>query len=432
MVRLALKREMIAALFDYKGDVAKNGLSENPNSYHTDYSPNNIRRVVLSPNGVLVQLHCGVQGYGKNSGSRYWDYVMFNEVELYTLESDVKWKPLLDLLSKPVCSSIEEIIFLSQPMNGVVNSVFDKELQINGLVAGYRGAGSDVQERIKNRYGRLRYFTIIGVQFGQFVSQIKTTRGEFLSGDWLSERKELEKYITSKVELSGVEDWFKHWGNQSAYRFDSAVLKSHFEKIRKKYEDALKQEKVDKFKEEKYFKEVKELEKYVVMYNKLYRLQNHIWDMSSICREGYSWGSFPFKKLRKYKGMPTVETGIVEDSSDSMSAILAYNKDIVNNFVSEYCDFCTGCLIEAMSKLSYWELFVVRKVPIKEVIVPGKLRNKFSEIMGENSDKFVCRNPIRSIANTICIFCLFFLDRDAAKYMPEYTTQEYWERRLKV
>lgn len=110
-------RQKVATLIDYRGDCAKYDASTGPRMYSSDFSPNNIRRIVISPEGVMVVYHRAIRVSGS---SRPYNFVRFNAVDLYKEEQSQNYKPLLSLLSSPlICSCLEEIVIWGSGENGI-------------------------------------------------------------------------------------------------------------------------------------------------------------------------------------------------------------------------------------------------------------------------------------------------------------------------
>lgn len=156
-------RQKIEKLFDYCGDNARNAGREVARAYSATFSPNNIRAVVISPNGVLVRYHLPVNG-------RSHAIAQFNERELYAEECEPKYKPILRMLAHPlVCASVEEIIVLSSSLSGVVHQSYMNEIELRSMIQSYGGASSDLKSSISGRFGRLRYYAVLNINFNTFV-----------------------------------------------------------------------------------------------------------------------------------------------------------------------------------------------------------------------------------------------------------------------
>lgn len=212
------------------------GLSVDEKSGHqiADWSPNNVRRLVIAFGFAIVQYHVTGRKYPK-----LLSVVMFKDSDI---SEDVdalhknKYKSLLTSLTVGrVCSSIEEIYILSDTYPDKRMSILDSDMNV------LTGNNSD----IKNRFVRLRHVSSISVADngrspGEWVFELfrNSASGLITSLDELQDRKVLYSSIsvrrTQDIEVS---DWWKRTALRGKiYTMDSLKLDKHFEGIRLKKE----------------------------------------------------------------------------------------------------------------------------------------------------------------------------------------------------
>ena len=142
-------RENIQGLIDYRGDIRNNADSLRSARYSKDYSPNNIKTVVISTEGILVRLHRPYTG-NLNKGcmrlSNTIMYYQFTPLKLYKPDANGQpdlGKGILEMLVKPlVCASVEEIVFLNGVANDVsvqfVDLMMSHDFDVSKLLLGYK------------------------------------------------------------------------------------------------------------------------------------------------------------------------------------------------------------------------------------------------------------------------------------------------------
>ena len=235
--------ESVFKLLDYRGDIAEN------KEYAKDFSPNNIKRVVISADGVLVQLHKKVSNYGYSIGNVCYNYVSFKPDTLRREQIEPKYKPILSLFaSKNIFSAVEEIILLSNPVNAGSGDI-NYENNVSYMVAGYNGQG-DLQDKVKGRFRRLRYYTVMNTDWANFMLMLQRTRGQCLNVDYLSDSQLFAPIVSNKIELNTEETARTAITVNSTYAFDSQ-LRAYFEGIKDGYLENKKKEKIDAFKKER-------------------------------------------------------------------------------------------------------------------------------------------------------------------------------------
>ena len=209
------------------------------NKYSKVYSPNNVKRLVVSPNGVYVELHRKVKD----------DNILEYPAELlFTLEQHPDYTPIIATLTRPVCSAIEEIVILTKTNEGIpVSPVYKKEQSLNTLIAGYNKGETPV-ERLRNRFSRLRMFSIVNLSFNDFKKILVNK----LPYDLISDLEVVKNYVLTRGVVNEGSDWWNHWSSsnqKNTYDFDEAELTGYFERFAERKSREEKERKVKESKD---------------------------------------------------------------------------------------------------------------------------------------------------------------------------------------
>lgn len=162
-----------------------------------DWSPNNIRRLILSPDGVAVQLHTGRSLIQKP----------FNIIKAGSCFSDEKYKPMITTLVNRICSSVEEIVFCTASSNGLY--LPQSELELRSILASTKSTytEADLLRNISARFVRLRGILIFNCTIVGFLQKY----GNFLP-DHLFQLCDTES-VRSEAKIIDVhkDDWYKRY-----------------------------------------------------------------------------------------------------------------------------------------------------------------------------------------------------------------------------
>ena len=235
---------------DYCGDMQRNMTSSDENKYSADFSPNNIRLLVISPEGCLVSKHKSLGSSGKVIKKRYG----VQDYQLYVMEQNNNpkgYQPLVGVLSHyRQCSNIEEIILLTQSSNQSV-SLDGRELDVTNLVSGYHEHESDIAKRVSSRYKRLAKFSVFDMTFDVFLGFYQQYCRTGVSQNY----NLISDLIPDNFKNSLSVDINKEpFASSSSYRLESTyypdssgTLKNYFEDIIAKWTEMNKKEKIRKF-----------------------------------------------------------------------------------------------------------------------------------------------------------------------------------------
>ena len=234
-------RKQVFSCIDYCGDIANGAKVYNPS-----FSPNNIRTVVISPDGMYVRLHVspqsGTKVVTKLSGKSH--YVQVSPLNLYMSGkagfNPAKEKSMLEMLTTPlVCANIEEIIILkavSAPQYApFLNQYGAWEFDYNVLVDKKTG---DLLKDVGVRFPRLRYITEVNMPFLTFINSVKGDSVRVDSAEFLTDM--LKQYVVNTYTFN--EEWYN--GSKllpSVYSLDRLIPKA-FDKRKDAMKGILKEQ----------------------------------------------------------------------------------------------------------------------------------------------------------------------------------------------
>lgn len=251
---------LINTLIDYKGDVARNSKRTDGSIFYSpDFSPNNIRRLILSGDGARIDFHVSVEGKLSRVKS-FSNTERLNMSKCLMLED---YKPMIWALADRVCSSIEEVIICTQSTSNIDLS---RELNFEGLLRNRVGNIKDVKQAVSMRYKRLAYFSIVNCDISTLLKNI-TECNTPLS---LISETNFVRGIGSITQFKS--DWYNFYGHTSAYSLDKqgSKLNEHFKKVRQDFEDSKKKSAINDMKEERLKGVSDRFKKVIKNYNGVY------------------------------------------------------------------------------------------------------------------------------------------------------------------
>lgn len=430
-------REKVFKLLDYCGDIARNNNNETP-SYSAKFSPNNIKRVVISTDGVLVQLHQGVQGYGKSSHSSVYDFVRFSSASLYKEQhpedTTKKYKPLLSLFAmKNIFSGVEEIILLTKPVNANIPNDITIENDLYLMIRTYDKAGS-IEDKIKGRFKRLRYYTVLNLNFENLIQLIKT-QPNVLKSMYFSEEDILKPYLAKRIELNTEKDAQTAICTQTGtYKFDVDILHEYFVKKREKYISGVEVNALANYKKVNKEKATADINEAISSYVNLIRTYNKFKKIFSSCGSNGLWDidlNFSFLQLYKFDGMCNVPQQLI--SSSSIEDAIKQNKQLIYKCKNNMCITLSDSLFSALSKLAnnntqFTLAVIVNALDDVTLVVPESSVSNLEALERVYNLSLVRGSKVTSsIINSLWLLCFIFLNRDSENFKNEYITKEFWE-----
>lgn len=232
---------LVADLVDYCGDIKKSGGNKSSIAYSKDYSPNNIRRLIIGGDGVCIYFHKPING-------KYFKIRAFSDSDQCNINKCLylpDYKPMIWALSERICSSVEEIIICTQSKSGIN---FSRELNLDGLLRNYNSRNGDVKESVMRRYTRLAYFTIIDCMINDLVvtcNKLDCNNPHTL----ISELPTISNRISSAIKFK--DDWYKYYSIRPQYYSFDTKLADYFSEVIASIEKESKKNEVEKIKNER-------------------------------------------------------------------------------------------------------------------------------------------------------------------------------------
>lgn len=422
-------RSKIRKLIDYCGDIDSGRTDYNPN-----YSPNNIRRIVISPNGVFVVYHKS----NPSTGGKTYNYVEFQDKDLYFEEQQPKYKPILDMLANPlVCASLEEIVVLRQSLSGHVHQNFLNEIQLEVMVKSFRGDGSDLKEKITRRFARLRYYSVLDANFKAFLTIFKTAvqTKEISRYPFFSEIPTFKSRCQTTV-LAGDDYWKYNGCLAHRYAYD-AVLKAHFDAIRKSHEDKLKADKVDELRDKRLGGKIAEvnakIEEYIA-YNRLWSTYyniirkegpNGVLPNLSFVKAPEAYEVLPFKGMVKVPEMHLSKQQVPEQEA------LERNEAMFKSYKLRCASSLVQDFLTALERVADGGEEILLKVLVggceAGISVPTNYKGTVEKIKLLTGVEFAGRDIQATVVLCCSQFIRFFVDCD----FTDAFSKPYWEGKLK-
>lgn len=364
--------DMTLPLIDYCGDIRGNH-----EGYSQKYSPNNIRRLYISPDGAMVMYHVNV-GKGKRKA------ISFNSEVVQECSSMPDYKPIIHVLSSDrVCASVEDVVICTGSNNGAVLDM--REMDFSGLIKSYKGGGSDIKQQIMNRYKRLNSFIIYT---GTITSFLNNTRDVDSADRVLTD----SKFVSSscQIELFHNKDWYKNYGfSAKFYVLDrqGSPLNNHFIKVAEVITKREEESGYEAFKKER----VKGLQaNFDDAYAKALNLikgYTRLKIMESKNGASYLGVSLPspafliLMQTESLKNKPNLVKTI--EASGSSKEVLEYNIKVCN----EYCASTYSVMIETLLK-GLTQVYQIYPLTITELLneldraikVPANLQSYNSQL----------------------------------------------------
>ena len=252
------------------------------------YSPNNIRRLIISPDGAVVHYHI------KTPSGRLMDMVRLCAEMVVQASSLTGYIPMMEVLHKErICASVEEVILLTRSNDGNW-FLSGKELAFEGLVGTFRNKGVDLLETVRRRYVRLHDFTVADMSLNEFTRRNEafmqgSGRGsglEFLCDcDFLSHAKVQVVHEVKEVIDGREVYWFERWGSSAqAYSIDGVggELHTHFTSFRDKKLEKVRRDAISASAQERLGSIRQECDKLLKEYEHIYKCYRRLYAMRRV------------------------------------------------------------------------------------------------------------------------------------------------------
>lgn len=195
------------SLVDYCGDVAKTKAGGEA-IYNPDFSPNNIKRLIISPDAVAVFYHIQTRHCAK------FKVKMINPMMLQTIQYMADYTPLTAVLyADRICASVEEVIILSNSNDDRV-SLTTRELDFSSMLKTYKSGSTDIVDSIRNRYKRLYSYTVLNSSFQEFWNWYQGVSKDDKSGYLLSQQNFFDG---AQKQIFHETDWYTGYGTSASF-----------------------------------------------------------------------------------------------------------------------------------------------------------------------------------------------------------------------
>lgn len=343
--------EKVLPLIDYCGDIKKGG-----GTYHSHFSPNNVRRLYVSPDGAYVKYHV-------NAGVGLEKHVSFNAQLAGECILCEDYVPMLNVLSADrVCASIEDVVICTIGNNG--GELDYRELDFAMLLKGYQ-SGRDVKAAIASRYKRLDAFIIYDGTITEFLKRTADCSDALKAltdSAFVRENCQVERFH---------EEWYKGYGSSGQfYNLDreGSPLNEHFKKVIQKREEAKKTEDFERYKKERnagkleeFDRRYKQAKQLIRGYTKLRILQRDSGENAAL---GYQLPQAKFLELGRSDGVEGKPPKLVH-VTDAKCKIEDNSEACKSYAMSFYAEMCQS-MLESLNKLKS-EYPLTFKVLMKEM-----------------------------------------------------------------
>ena len=421
--------DKILPLIDYCGDIAKGGNAENK-IYNQSFSPNNIRRLIISPDGVMVYYHIPTK---HNSVLKQ---VPLPEQMVAHCQYLEDYKPMTAILyAERICASIEEVIVIPRSNTGGTY-LTSKEIDFSSLLVRYNGTGS-LEENIKSRYKRLYAYTIYeNGTYSDFIANMRKVKDspttlistlDFMQG--------------SRVQYIHKDDWYLGYGSAAKYYELDAVngkLNTHFNAVKAKIEKDKKSKAITDSKAKRLGDLPEELKEQYARYKGIYTVikriiairNNGVFETSHY--QAPTLGVldvYPLDELKDFE-----KYGLAKKSADSISSEEQYRKTIEAlkiRSLEYYTELCDSLLREFENYISQNNIITLKtmlKCSELKFMIPPSLADKFEILTTKTGvPLFPIKNWNISVTNLCMLFITLVASPHGAKSIDNFKEWEYWK-----
>lgn len=402
-------------------------LQKNTGSYNEYFSPNNIRRLIISPDVVAAEFYINVPNIGTGT------LVRIPMLQLMQLCQNADYWPMVGVLATDrVCSSVEEVVFLLQD-NSYNYQLSPAEYSLVPL-AGKNFANKDMETvvaAVKRRFVRLRMFTQINCSWNDFHT-VKRDRNTFVGEN---------PVFQNRCQITMVhdeKDWYKNWGSASAAKFYPTMdgvgghLWTYFKNDLEKRKRADKSADVDEFTKKKVTALTEDFNRQYKNFLKLAKLQvKFSRTLSKLQPEDGITFDFPRLELQKFYDCDAnmLKSHIIDPPSglsprqivsDNMERLKGNMVSISNYFTEGYYNalkvymnkypICTKAMLKGAEATI---------IPSNDMLFMARLAQEFG---------YTCngKNVLMSSINVCCNYIMFFARRDS-NLEHEFVRPSYWK-----
>lgn len=422
--------DTVLELVDYCGDVRRNKASSSNPTYHRNYSPNNIKCLIFSPDGAFVLYHVPVDG-------KRYKHVSLAPAYVSAIQVRDGYKPITAVLyADRICASIEEVIVCSQSSKSGI-TLSSAELDFYGLISNYENVKTDLHDTIKSRYKRLYSFSVYNGTIQELLSVVKTKDINEI-GFLITKQEEIIPRLS--MEIFHKEDWYKGYGSVSGtYVMDAkdGELYNYFQNVIAVLDGRARDAKLDAFTEQQIKKYKisfeRAYEKYFAIYTALDKLEFMQNENTVALITNFTISSNDKHRAKicdNYyvtKSMLKVLDTYVSDKISSGEAVKSGTESLEHEAAIMYKTLCTRVLYNGLTKLP---IDVVEAIKLQfsfNFIVPDDLKSDFEELGIYTESK---GNFISSVACLSSLACILFISPTIGKPLNKYYKSETWKEMI--
>ena len=414
---------------DYCNNVSKN------TNYNEYFSPNNIRRLIISPDAVMSRFYISVPNVGKQK------IIYLPSNLLPQLESQEDYVPLVQIISTDrVCSSIEEIVFVTVSNDGTVR-LGNKEYAFESLIRNYNNRSGDLLETIKKRYVRLHDIIIFRGTFNQYKSIEENADNDkkALVSTWDA--------VKANSDIKMIHDeptWYTKWGSPAAATAYPTMdgVDGHLYKHFARYIAYMRQQEeaagLEAFRRERYGEAEEEFRKEFERFSKLQKmsakLQKYIESYGLTANLSWTWKPYSPPEFYKCEILGTYPKQIdFEQGNDGDK--YRRNKETAKKAIADIIyNLSDNCI--SMIQIFSIHAEISCKVAFKDgnyklAVKQGQEALNVGILESQLSCSLVS-SPSKNCAIDACwIIAHLFLNKAADGFKDEITKREYWEELLR-
>ena len=410
----------------------------------TFWSPNNIKRLFISPDGVAVQF------YTRTCGKKLLEVRLFKNTEITKVSqcfSMADYVPMLKVLTgERMCSSIEEIVLCT-------GSKYNLRLPTNESNLTIINKGGNIQ----NSFRRLRGILIANTDLLTLLNSIGV---ENLKDSLyqISDDEKLSYYVSSRIDVLKDTWWKGSYLRPARYSLDAegSSLANYFNKVIEDNEKQIKTKKLSAILD----KEIGDVKSKIAMNNGLAKVIIKSCNMLKtvlqeeklyIMYKGSIQGDIVNKLVTDIKGknLSCTESALeIPDIDKTVKDLITHSVVISNTRGSHKDDYNSMCellkvvLTEGYTSLvSYCLDAITSALQTNEVITMHKIKDVQKSLLVPSQVSSIYSSVIAKVGITpsksIEISCVNLLDLMSTLFVSEDKLSKtkydhnYWESKLK-
>jgi hypothetical protein len=407
------------------------------------WSPNNIRRLIISADGVVVQLHTGTKLMQKP----------FDKEKASKCFVSENYKPMVSALTDRVCSSIEEIIYCTGSINGL--KMNQKELDLRSIIVSHKVSNNDdtVKDAIMTRFKRLRSLIITS----QTLSGYMLSQSEKLyNHTYQSADSEEVKRVSQVIDMH-KDDWYLGYflrGKDYSLDKEGGHLYTLLHKVETEITEAKRISEIADSKKKHLGETLQKAEnarnnvlKVLVPYRNIAMLMNKsdllciyntfdkdnlIKALTGITQSTVIFNSNGVLNDSFVKIAKQVNLSISEEKRDSKEDLLSLTQLLNNLYISLYSSLASSFLnlVNLLGRQNPLMIKTKLAEVDRAIFIPESLHQYKVESEQYFSSALEGKNITDSVANICSIMCFLLLSDSDGGY-TKYTTKDCWLNYIK-